>query len=265
MGIVNLTPDSFSNDGFRSDVDKALEYALKMVNDGAEIIDVGGESSRPGAIPVSPDDELDRVIPFIKELSKLIDKPVSIDTCKSIVAEKAIEAGAQIVNDISALRADNDMVGVVAGNNVPVILMHMKGTVRDMQVNPVYGDVVAEIKSFFRESITMAVSRGIDRNNIILDPGIGFGKTIQHNLEILNRLAEFQELDCPVMIGASRKNFIGKITGNSRENRLSGSLAVAAMSIAQGANIIRVHDVKETVDVAMICNAIKNSSTINMI
>lgn len=264
MGIINLTPDSFSNDGFSYNIENALEQAKKMVDKGADIIDVGGESSKPGALPVSEAEELKRVIPFIKELSKVIDKPISIDTYKSTVAREALKAGAQIINDISALSADNNMVDVVVKNKTPVILMHMKGTPSDMQINPNYEDPVLEIIDFFKKKIDESVKKGIKRENIILDPGIGFGKTIKHNLEILNRLEEFCELHCPILIGASRKSFVGKITGKPLEQRLPGSLAIATIAILHKANLIRVHDVEETVDVAKICDAVRNSENIKL-
>lgn len=259
MGIINLTPDSFSHDGFYYDMERALEHAKMLIEQGADIIDVGGESTRPGALSVSDEEELRRVIPFIKEISKTIDKPISIDTCKSRVAKKALDAGAQIINDISSLRADKEMANIAATNNAPVILMHMKGTPQDMQINPVYNDVVSEIISFFRNLINSAVNSGIDERNIIIDPGIGFGKSASHNLEILNRLREFKELGCPIMVGTSRKSFIGKILNRPVQERLLGSLATAAMAIAHGANIVRTHDVKETKEVATMCDAVINS------
>ena len=260
MGVVNLTPDSFSKDGFCYDTDKALRHAYKLVKEGADIIDIGGESTRPGAAPVSEEEELRRVIPLINELSKLIDVPISIDTYKSGVAAKALDAGAQIINDISGLSADKDMVNVAAANKSPIILMHTKGTPIDMQNEPSYNDVVAEIILFFNGLINMAISKGIDEHNIIVDPGVGFGKTLRHNLEILNRLDEFKELGCPIMVGSSRKSFIGKILNKPEEERLIGSLATVAMAIARGSNIIRVHDVTETVEIAKVCDAIINSN-----
>ncbi len=259
MGIINLTPDSFSNDGFGFNVDDALAHAKAMVDDGADIIDVGGESSRPGSNPISEEEEIDRVIPFIEELSKSIDQPISIDTYKSVVAEKALKAGAGIINDISAFHADKNMIDLAVRSQAPVILMHMKGSPSNMQDNTEYGDVVSEIKSFFIDRLKTAADRGLNRDKIIVDPGIGFGKNLLHNLEILKRLDEFKMLDCPIMIGASRKSFIGKITGRkSKGDRLPGSLAVASIAISSGAHLIRVHDVKETVDVARICDAVRN-------
>ena len=256
MGIVNLTPDSFSNNGFSYNISKAIEYAVNLVKDGADIIDIGGESSRPGALPVSEDEELRRIIPFVKELSKAIDKPISIDTYKSKVAIKAIEAGAQMINDISALNAEKEMLKIVAEYNVPVVLMHMKGEPQNMQLKAYYNDVVFEIIDFFQEVINRAINNGIDRNKIIIDPGIGFGKNWEHNIEILKRLREFKVLDCPVLIGTSRKSFIGKILNKPIGDRLIGSLATAAVAIMNGVDIVRVHDVKETTDITKVCDAI---------
>ncbi|MGR3317183.1 MAG: dihydropteroate synthase [Candidatus Anammoxibacter sp.] len=260
MGVVNLTPDSFSKDGFGYDTEMALQHAADLIKEGADIIDIGGESTRPGASPVTEDEELRRVIPLIKELSKSIDVPISIDTYKSGVAEKALDAGAQIINDISGLRADKDMVNVAAASKSPIILMHMKGTPLDMQNVPAYNDVVSEIIFFFQDLINRAVSNGIDEHNIIIDPGVGFGKTLRHNLEILNRLEEFKVLGCPIMVGSSRKSFIGEILNKPEEGRLLGTLATVAIAIAHGSDIIRAHDVNETVEIAKMCDAIINSN-----
>lgn len=274
MAIVNLTPDSFSGDGFYKDtvpgsrfsipdsrsIEDALEYSNKIIQDGADIIDVGGESARPGATPVSEEEELRRVIPLIKELSRVIDRPISIDTCKSRVADKALAAGAQIINDVSGLRFDKDMARVAAANRAPIIINHAKGSPQDMQEATIYNDLIQEIILFFRKVIDMAIDDGIAEDSIIIDPGIGFGKGVQHNLEILNNLEMFKELGRPIMIGASRKSFIGKILNKSAKESLFGSLAVAAITISKGANILRVHDVKETVDVANICDAIKSQN-----
>lgn len=259
MGIVNLTPDSFSGDGFYKDIKGAVEYSIKIIQDGADIIDVGGESTRPGAVAVSEEEELRRVIPLIKELSRIIDRPISIDTRKSTVADKALAAGAQIINDVSGLRFDKDMIRVAAVNRAPIIINHMKGSPQDMQEDPTYNDLISEIILFLRQGIDIAVDGGIAEDNIIIDPGIGFGKGVQHNLEILNNLEMLKELGRPIMIGASRKSFIGKILNKSAKERLFGSLAVAAIAISNGANILRVHDVKETVDVANICDAIRSA------
>ncbi len=259
MGILNVTPDSFSDGGLFYDLDKALAHAHKMIGEGADIIDVGGESTRPGSKPVSEDEELRRVIPVIQELSKETDKPISIDTYKSRVAEKAIEAGAQIINDISGLKADREMARVAAANRAPIIINHIKGQPHNMPENPVYENLIAEVMLGLRQSIDLAVKSGINEDAIIIDPGIGFGKTTQHNLEILNRLEEFKSLERPVMVGASRKSFIGHVLGLPLQERLIGTAATIAVAIIKGAKIVRVHDVKEAVQVVLICDAIRNS------
>ncbi len=259
MGIVNITPDSFSNDGFYNDIDGVLRHAVELVNDGANIIDIGGESTRPNAAQITEEEEIKRVIPVIKELSQIINIPISIDTYKAKVAAKALDAGAQIINDVSALSADKEMVNVAAANDVPIVLMHMKGNPRTMQKSPDYNDVITEIITFFLETIRNAVRCGIDKNNIIIDPGIGFGKKVHHNLEILNRLRDFKTIGSPILVGSSRKSFIGKITNKPADKRLLGSLATVAIAITHGANIVRVHDVKETSETVKICNAVLNS------
>ncbi len=259
MGILNVTPDSFSDGGLFYDLDKALAHAHEMIGEGADIIDVGGESTRPGSKPVSEDEELRRVIPVVQELSKETDKPISIDTYKSRVAEKAIEAGAQIINDISGLRADGEMARVAAANRTPIIINHIKGEPHNMPENPVYENLIAEVMLGLRQSIDLAVKSGINEDAIIIDPGIGFGKTTQHNLEILNRLEEFKSLERPIMVGTSRKSFIGYVLGLPLQERLIGMAATIAVAIIKGAKIVRVHDVKEAVQVVLICDAIRNS------
>ncbi|HLG31299.1 MAG TPA: dihydropteroate synthase [Candidatus Brocadiales bacterium] len=259
MGILNVTPDSFSDGGLFYDLDKALAHAHRMIGEGADIIDVGGESTRPGSKPVSEDEELRRVIPVIQELSKETDKPISIDTYKSRVAEKAIEAGAQIINDISGLKADREMARVAAANRAPIIINHIKGQPHNMPENPVYENLIAEVMLGLRQSIDLAVKSGINEDAIIIDPGIGFGKTTQHNLEILNRLEEFKSLERPIMVGTSRKSFIGHVLGLPLQERLIGTAATIAVAIIKGAKVVRVHDVKEAVQVVLICDAIRNS------
>ncbi len=262
MGILNVTPDSFSDGGLFYDLDKALAHAHIMIGEGADIIDVGGESTRPGSKPVSEDEELRRVIPVIQELSKEIDKPISIDTYKSSVAEKAIEAGAQIINDISGLKADREMARVAAANRTPIIINHIKGEPHNMPENPIYENLIAEVMLGLRQSIDLAVKSGINEDAIIIDPGIGFGKTTQHNLEILNRLEEFKSLERPIMVGTSRKSFIGHVLGLPLQERLIGTAATIAVAITKGAKIVRVHDVKEAVQVVLICDAIRNAGSI---
>jgi dihydropteroate synthase len=234
---------------------------LKLVEDGADIIDIGGESTRPGSDAVALDEELRRTIPVIKALSSKIKVPISIDTYKAEVARRAIDAGASIVNDISGLRFDPGMAKVAAASGVPVIIMHIKGTPRDMQVNPVYEALIPEIMDYLRISIRIAADGGIDEKRIIIDPGIGFGKTFKHNLQILNKLDEFSMLEKPVAIGVSRKAFIGKILdGAPADDRLEGTAAATAIAIFKGAHIVRVHDVKEMARVAKVADAIKSEN-----
>jgi len=260
MGILNVTPDSFYDGGKYNSVESALERARTMVEEGADIIDVGGESSRPGSLPVSKDEELKRVLPVIKAISDELDVPISVDTYRAEVAEEAIKAGAVMVNDITALRGDDGMAKVVSEHGVPICLMHMKGTPQNMQKNPHYGDVMAEIARFLYERAEYAMAEGIDERNIILDPGIGFGKRtgegIEDNCEIIARLAELKSLGFPVLIGASRKTFIGNLSNTETDERMEGSLGAGAMAIANGADILRVHDVKETKRMAMVVDRI---------
>ncbi len=258
MGILNITPDSFSDGGMHFDKSSAIEHALRMINDGADILDIGGESTRPGSEPVSLDEELRRTIPVIEALAKNISIPISIDTCKSEVALQALEAGASIVNDISGMRFDPEMPKVVSRFKAPVVIMHIKGAPKNMQNNPTYEALIPEIMDYFRISIRLAVKFGIPENMIILDPGIGFGKTLEHNLEIINNLDQFSILKKPILIGPSRKAFLGKILGGlPPQERLEGTAASTAISIIKGAHIVRVHDVKEMARVAKVADAIK--------
>jgi dihydropteroate synthase len=257
MGILNLTPDSFSDGGeyFRQE-EKALERIEAMARDGADIIDVGGESTRPGSTGVSADEELARVIPVIREASKRARIPISIDTRKAEVAEEAIKSGASIVNDITGLRGDARMASVVARYGVGLVVMHMKGTPRTMQEKPTYENLIQEIIEGLRASLATARKGGIAEDRVAIDPGIGFGKTAQHNLEILNRLSEFRVLGKPLMVGVSRKSFIGKILNKDVKDCLTGTAAACAVAIMNGADIIRVHDVKEMAELARIVDAI---------
>lgn len=257
MGILNRTPDSFSDGGNFMDEDAAIRHAKRMETDGADIIDIGGESTRPGAESVNLSEELNRTIPIIKKLSKELCVPVSIDTRKHEVALEAIRAGATIVNDITGLKFDPKMAGVISESGACVCLMHMKGTPRDMQVNPAYEDLIHEIIEGLRESIDIALRGGIPPDKIIVDPGIGFGKTVEHNLIILNRLRELEVLGKPMLIGVSRKSFIGKVLNRDVGERVVGTASACALSIANGADIIRVHDVREMADVARVADAIK--------
>jgi len=256
MGILNTTPDSFSDGGQFVAVDSALAQALKMHREGADIIDVGGESTRPGAKSVSTIDEINRVIPVIKAIRKQSDVLISIDTSKPEVMSEAVKAGANIINDVNALRAQGAL-DVCAQLAVPVCIMHMQGEPRTMQNEPVYDDVITEIKEFFEQRIDACIKAGIKRENIILDPGFGFGKTLEHNLQLLKRLDEFQVLELPVLVGLSRKSMLGKIINDSApDNRLYASIAAAVLAGVNGASIFRVHDVKATVDALKVCDAL---------
>jgi dihydropteroate synthase len=258
MGILNVTPDSFSDGGLFLDKETAVEHALRMQLNGADIIDIGGESTRPGAEKISAKEEIKRVVPIIKALVKRVRIPLSIDTYKSEVAMAAIDAGASIVNDISGLRFDRKMPGLLARHELPVVLMHIKGTPKSMQKNPAYKALIPEIIDYLAESIEIARDAGIADDRMIIDPGIGFGKTFAHNLEIINRLNEFSGFEKPILLGPSRKAFIGKILGDlSATERVEGTAAAVAIGILNGANIIRVHDVKEMVRVAKVADAIK--------
>jgi dihydropteroate synthase len=257
MGVLNLTPDSFYDGGRRLELPKAVADGVAMAADGADIIDVGGESTRPGASPVSEADELARVIPVIKALRQEITLPISIDTQKAGVARAALEAGADMVNDISALRFDPAMVHLVAAEQVPVILMHMQGTPRTMQAEPKYDDVVREVRDFLAAQLYDAMDAGIGADSIVLDPGIGFGKTVEHNLQLLRGLPILAALGQPVLVGASRKTFIGKILNLDPDQRLEGSLAAAAAAVLGGANIVRVHDVAATRRAVGIADAMR--------
>ena len=261
MGIVNVTPDSFSDGGKFYEPKKALEYATVLIDDGADIIDIGGESTRPGAEKVSISEELKRVIPVIDSIrSKHSDILISIDTTKSIVAQNAIEAGADIINDVSGLSFDIDMPRIIAKLKVPVIIMHMKGNPKNMQVSPEYKDLINDILIFFVEKIKMAINAGIDQNMIILDPGIGFGKTVQHNFQLLSKLNDFTELGLPIMIGPSRKSFIGVTLDLPVKDRIDGTSATVSAGIMNGARIVRVHDVKIMKRVVTIIDRIRTAT-----
>jgi len=254
MGILNVTPDSFSDGGKHFSTDDAVKHALLMEKEGADIIDIGGESTRPSAKTISLDEEMNRTMPVIEQLIEEISIPVSIDTYKSDVARRALDLGVGMVNDISALKADRNLASVVAEYKVPICLMHMKGNPRNMQINPTYDDVVKEIHDFLKERAEFALFCDIKKENIIIDPGIGFGKRtgrgVEDNCEILRRLSELKNLGFPIMIGASRKKFIGNVCGGDDplpvSDRLEGSLAAACLAVINGADIVRVHDVKET-------------------
>ncbi|MEI6857414.1 dihydropteroate synthase [Psychrilyobacter sp.] len=258
MGILNLTPDSFSDGGSYVNLDSAIKRAKKMVEEGVDIIDIGAESTRPGAAYIEEEEELRRILPVVEKLIKEVDVPISIDTYKPRVAEECIKAGAHIINDIKGLKDDFNMAKVIAKYGVFVIIMHIQGNPKNMQRNPGYDNIIKDIKKSLEESIDIAVKAGISPEKIILDPGIGFGKTFENNLEIIKKLCEFRKLEYPLLIGASRKGFIGDILGTPPLDRLEGNLAVAVISAYNGASIIRVHEVKETVRALKMTDAVKS-------
>lgn len=259
MGILNVTPDSFSDGGSFDTVDTAVAQALRMISDGADIIDIGGESTRPGAEPVSADTEQSRVLPVIKAIRGQSKIPISIDTYHSDTAALAIDAGADIINDISAMRFDPRMPSLISKRKLPVVLMHMKGVPQEMQKEPHYDNCVQEIIDFFNERTEYCLRNGIERNQIILDPGIGFGKRLEDNLAILSNLKQFVNLGQPILVGASRKSFIGALSGTdgTAEERIGGSVAAALLAVAKGASIVRVHDVAPTVEALTVAAAIE--------
>ena len=264
MGIVNVTPDSFYPASRSNGVTNVLDRVSDMVEAGVDILDVGGESTRPGSRPVALRDEMDRVVPAVAEIRRHFAIPISVDTRKSEVANAALDHGADLINDVSALRDDPALAAVIAGARVPVILMHMRGAPETMQLNIHFDDTMYEIESELRDRIAYAISHGIEEEQILLDPGIGFGKRISDNLRILRELPKFAAMGFPVVVGASRKGFVGAVVGGEEgtltvEDRLSGSLAVAAYAAANGAHILRVHDVAETVHVVRMIHAIMNA------
>ncbi len=268
MGILNVTPDSFSDGGNFFTFDDAVAQGARLADDGADILDIGGESTRPFSDPVSAEEEIRRVVPVIEKLAPRVSIPISIDTTKAAVARRALEAGASIINDVSSLRLDRDMADLVAESGVPVILMHMLGTPKTMQVDPEYDDLIGEIKAFFAQSIDHAIAKGISKSKIIIDPGIGFGKTINHNLLLIKHLREFKTLGVPVMIGASRKAFIRHILKDQSLQDIRpdlpeveiGTQAAVAASILNGTDLVRVHNVANTRATVKLIDAIKNSA-----
>lgn len=258
LGIVNVTPDSFSDGGCHADTVAAVAHGLRLVADGADLLDVGGESTRPGSHPTPLDDELRRVVPVVRGLAARTDTPISVDTSKAEVARQALAAGASIINDVTGLRGDPDMPGVVAGAGAGAIVMHMRGTPATMQANPQYDDVVGEVGAFFAERLDALAAAGVSREAVCLDPGIGFGKGLGHNLELLAGLGAFGRFGRPVCLGVSRKGFIGTICGRPVPDRMPGSLAVACFTVAAGAaHVLRVHDVGPTRDAALLSDAIR--------
>ena len=262
MGVLNVTPDSFSDGGLYDTVEAAVAHARALVADGAHILDIGGESTRPATFgdksPLPPEEEIARILPVIARLhAEMPHVPLSVDTYKAEVARTALDAGASLVNDISGLTYDPLMAALVAERGIPVVLMHLPGPPRDLPLRPVYADVVAEVIAFFERQIAYAQSQGVRRDHLWLDPGLGFGKTAAHNLELLRRLPELKALDLPLVVGASRKKFLGKILGTDDPNdRKDGTAATVALSIASGAAMVRVHDVREMARVAKVSDAI---------
>ena len=262
MGILNVTPDSFSDGGDFFEKNIAIDRALEMVKQGADIIDIGGESTRPFSDSVSLKEEISRVIPVIEGISKESDVCISIDTTKSRVAIEALEVGASLINDISAMEIDSAMVDVALKFNCPIVLMHMKGIPKNMQDNPQYKSLISDIKEYLLARIDFVVSKGIDRKKIIIDPGIGFGKSVKDNFEIINNLDQFVKMNHPVLLGASRKSFIGTSLNLPEKDRLEGSIAANIIGLQKGAKIFRVHDVVETSRAMVIANKIFNSNNI---
>ncbi len=258
MGILNVTPDSFSDGGQFLKVENAFTHSVKMIEEGADIIDIGGESTKPFADPVSTDEELSRVIPVIEKIRSEYDILISIDTTKSKVAEEAITAGANIINDVSAMEIDENMLQVAKNYNSPIVMMHMKGIPKNMQNNPTYDHLITEIKDYLSSRVKCAINAGIDKKNIIIDPGIGFGKSVEHNFEIINNLDSFVDLGFPVLLGASRKSFIGLTLDVEEKDRLEGSIAANVIGLQKGAKIFRVHDVLAAKKSLIIANKIFN-------
>jgi len=263
MGILNVTPDSFSDGGIYLDKKSAVQKGLQLIKDGADILDIGGESTRPGSHPVTAEEEKRRILPVISEIRKKTDALISVDTTKSEVLKSALDAGADILNDISAMRFDPKILGLASKQDIPVIIMHMKGTPRNMQESPEYDNVIQEIKTFLKQRITDALTAGIKKNKIIIDPGIGFGKRLKDNLKIISNLSAFSELGFPILIGVSRKSFIGDLLNLSPEKRIEGTIASSLISILQGAHILRVHDVSSLKKAVIVAEAIMKEGVSN--
>ena len=261
MGIVNVTPDSFSDGGQHFSWEAAVRHGLELIEQGADLLDIGGESTRPGAVPVVLEEELARVVPVVSELARRTTVPLSVDTSKAEVARQCLAARARVVNDVTALAGDGDMAEVVRRSGAGVILMHMQGTPATMQAEPHYDEVVADVRRFLAERLQATTSRGIAGEKIVLDPGIGFGKTLAHNLTLLARLDEFQDLGQPVCLGVSRKGFLGKVLGRPVGERLAGALAAVCYAMSRGAvQVVRVHDVRETKDAVTLFAALSDKA-----
>lgn len=261
MGILNVTPDSFSDGGRFNRQDAAVAHGVQLAQDGADILDVGGESTRPGATPVDVDEELRRVVPVIERLATAVDIPISIDTMKGRVAREALAAGAEIVNDVSAGRTDPELLAACAESDCGVILMHMQGTPQTMQAEPRYDDVVAEVHEFLLERLAACEQQGIDRRRVVFDPGVGFGKTAEHNLQLLTHIADLRSAGRPVLIGHSRKRFLYKLLGRETDERLAGTIGVSIGLALQGADLLRVHDVRAVRDALRAWSAVMPRAT----
>jgi dihydropteroate synthase len=264
MGVVNVTPDSFFDGGRYLDPEAAVDHALRLVEEGADLLDIGAESTRPGADVVNEAEERRRVIPVVTAVAKAVTVPISIDTSKATVARTALDAGAVLVNDVTALRGDPAMVDTVARTGAGIVLMHMLGTPRTMQQAPFYDDVVGEVSDFFEERIRFAMAHGIVRRQIILDPGIGFGKLLVHNLTLLAQLTRFLQFECPLLVGVSRKAFLGQLVDRPVQDRQWATAAAVAMAVDRGAGILRVHDVRAMKDVVQVAAAINRQTTVSM-
>ncbi|KAA0142495.1 dihydropteroate synthase [Gimesia chilikensis] len=261
MGILNVTPDSFSDGGEVTDRDAAVKKGLRLIEQGADILDIGGESTRPGSDPVPLEEELRRVVPVVEQLANQTDVPISVDTTKAEVARQSLAAGAAIINDISGLTFDPEMIPLAAETGAGVICMHIQGTPQTMQDNPTYDDVVVDLKNWFEERLQELLSAGIEPGSIVLDPGIGFGKTAEHNLQILSHIREFQDLGYPILIGHSRKRFLSKLLGRDVEERLAGTVGVSIALASQAVEIIRLHDVEANRDAISAWKAVTSRVT----
>ena len=264
MGVVNVTPDSFFDGGRYFDTEAAVAHAVRLVEEGADLLDIGAESTRPGADAVNEEEERRRAIPVVTAVAKAVTVPISIDTSKASVARAALDAGAVLVNDVTALRGDPAMVDVLAQTGAGIVLMHMNGTPRSMQQAPHYDDVIGEISEFFEERIRFAMAHGIVRRQIVLDPGIGFGKLLEHNLALLGQLRRFTLFECPVLVGVSQKGFLGQLLDRPVQERQWGTAAAVAMAVDRGAGILRVHDVRAMKDVVQVAAAIHRQTTVSM-
>jgi dihydropteroate synthase len=259
MGVLNVTPDSFSDGGRFSNIDAARRHAESMAEDGAAIIDVGGESTRPGAAEINVSEELDRVIPVVEALRNTVDLPISVDTSKASVMREAVKAGAALVNDVMALQ-EADALQAAVDLQIPVCLMHMQGRPRTMQQNPDYDQVTADVMTFLGDRVAKCIEAGLARELIMIDPGFGFGKTHAHNIELLANLRQLQDLELPVLVGLSRKSTLGELTGRDVEDRLSGSISAAVIAVMNGAQVVRAHDVRETVDALRVASAVMEAN-----